>query len=171
MNYNCQRPLVEEGRGSGRENLTDGKSLRRKDRRRCLIKPDQRRSRQLGIRPFLVGLGGGSGGAGVDLLDVLLRGQERGSDDSAVEQLGALCLGQHQPDDGQCLEGVVPGNVVQHNVDKGLEEREQAEDDPVGEPLDVILGRGALESLEREVGGDEEANQVGEESSGTVEDD
>lgn len=120
-----------------------------------------------GKRSGLVSLGGSSRGAGICLLDVLLGGQESRADNSAVQELGALSLGQHQPYDGQRLEGVVPGDIVQHDIDERLEEREHAKDDPVSEPLNVILGRRALQRLEREVGRDKEANQVGEESSST----
>lgn len=116
----------------------------------------------------LMGLGGSSRGAGVGLVDALLGGKESGSDDLAVDHLGTLGLGKHQPHNGEGLDGVVPRNVVEDDAGEGLEEGEHAENDPVGEPLDVILGLRALESLEREVGRDEEADQVGEETSGTV---
>lgn len=114
-----------------------------------------------------MGLGRGGGGAGVSLVDGLLGGEKSGADDLAVHHLGALGLGQHEPHNGERLDSVVPGNVVEDDAREGLEEGEHAEDDPVGEPLDVILGLGALERLEREVGGDEEADEVGQEASGT----
>lgn len=115
-----------------------------------------------------MGLGGSSRGAGVGLVDGLLGGEESRADDLAVDHLGTLGLGEHEPDDGKGLDGVVPGNVVEDDAGEGLEEGEHAENDPVGEPLDVILGLGALESLEREVGGDEETDEVGQEASGAV---
>lgn len=115
-----------------------------------------------------MGLGGSSRSTCVGLVHGLLGGEESGSDDLAVDHLGALGLGKHEPDDGERLDGVVPGDVVKHDVDEGLEEGKHAEHDPVGEPLDVVLGLGALERLEREVGGNEEAQQVGQEASGTV---
>lgn len=116
----------------------------------------------------LVGLGGSSRGAGVGLVNGLLGGEESGADDLAVDHLGTLGLGEHEPDNGKGLYGVVPGNVVEDDAGEGLEESEHAENNPVGEPLDVILRLGALKSLEGEVGGDEEADEVGQEASGTV---
>ncbi|KAI3493156.1 hypothetical protein L1887_42173 [Cichorium endivia] len=100
---------------------------------------------------------------------LFLRNEARSvADDLAVDHLGALGLGQHEPHNGERLDGVVPGDVVEDDAGEGLEEGEHAEDDPVGEPLDVVLGLGALERLEREVGGDEKAEEVGEEAGGTV---
>lgn len=115
-----------------------------------------------------MGLGGSSRGAGVGLVDGLLGGEESRADDLAVDHLGTLGLREHEPDDSESLDGVVPGNVVEDDAGEGLEESEHAEDDPVGEPLDVILRLGALERLEREVGGDEEAEEVGQEAGGAV---
>lgn len=116
----------------------------------------------------LVGLGRSSRRASVGLVNGPLGLEESGSDDLAVDELGTLSLGKHKPNDGEGLDGVVPGNVVEDDAGEGLKESEHAENDPVGEPLDVILGLRALERLEREVGGDEEADQVGQETSGTV---
>lgn len=130
------------------------------------------RSRRLTLaKKRLVGLGRSGRGAGVSLVNLLLGGQESGADDLAVDQLGTLSLRKHEPNDGKGLDGVVPGNVVEDDVGEGLEESEHAENDPVGEPLNVILGLGALESLEREVGGDEETDEVGQEAGGDVEED
>lgn len=92
-------------------------------------------------------LGGSSGSAGVGLVNGLLGGKECGADDLAVDHLGTLGLREHEPDNGKGLDGVVPGNVVEDDAGEGLEEGEHAENNPVGEPLDVILGLGALESL------------------------
>jgi hypothetical protein len=44
---------------------------------------------------------------------------------------------------------------------KGLHEGHEAEDGPVGEPLDVVLGLRGLDRLEGEVGGEGPANEVG----------
>ena len=118
-----------------------------------------------------MGLGRGGRGARVDLVDFLLGGKESGADDPGVDGLGTLGLRKHQPDNGERLDGVVPRNVVEDDAGEGLKEGEHAEDDPVGEPLDVILGLRGLECLEREVGGNEEADEVGQEASGNVEED
>ena len=61
--------------------------------------------------------------------------------------------GELQPEDENGLEGEIPGEVVEDNAEReALEEVEETKDDPVGEPLDVVMGRGRLDSLEREVG-------------------
>lgn len=48
-----------------------------------------------------------------------------------------------EPDDEETLEGKVPREIVQHNAErKALREREEAEHNPVREPLDVITMTG-----------------------------
>ena len=70
-------------------------------------------------------------------------------------------LGELEPEDEDALEGKVPGEVVEDEAEgEALEEGEGAEDGPVGEPLDVILVSGALESLDGEVGGDGPADEI-----------
>jgi hypothetical protein len=45
-----------------------------------------------------------------------------------------LGLGEHEPDNGERLEGVVHWEEVENDIDEGLDEVEEAKDDPVGEP-------------------------------------
>lgn len=67
-----------------------------------------------------------------------------------------------EPDDEDGLEGEVPWEIVQdHPKHEALSEIEEAKDDPICEPLDIILVPGALESFEREECGKSPANEVG----------
>ena len=67
-----------------------------------------------------------------------------------------------EPDDEDGLEGEVPREVVQnHPEHEALSEIKQAKDDPICEPLDIILVSGALEGFEREECGKSPANEVG----------
>jgi hypothetical protein len=67
-----------------------------------------------------------------------------------------------QPEHKDGLEGEVSGNVVQDDATgKALEEVEESEDGPVSEPLDVILRGRGLDGLEREIGGGNQADEVG----------
>lgn len=65
----------------------------------------------------------------------------------------------------------VEGEPREDDVGEGLEEGEGAKDTPVGEPLNVVLGRGGLESSEGEVGGEHNTDKVGKEASSNVEED
>ena len=68
-----------------------------------------------------------------------------------------------EPEDEDGLEGEVPGEVVQHDAERErLREVEEAEDDPVGEPLDVVGVTGRLDGLDGEVGGEDPAEEVGD---------
>ena len=59
-----------------------------------------------------------------------------------------------EPEDEDALEGEVPGDVVEDDTEADrLNEGEEAEDDPVREPLDVVLVAGGLKGLDREEGG------------------
>lgn len=74
-----------------------------------------------------------------------------GAEELDVDDLGTLGLGEHEPGGDQRLDGVVPGEVVDEESDgEGLEEREEAEDSPVGQPLNVILRALGLKSAEGE---------------------
>lgn len=67
-----------------------------------------------------------------------------------------------EPDDEDCLEGKVPGDVVEHET-KGetLGEVEETKDDPISEPLDVIVGGWGFDCLEGEIGGEGPSYKVG----------
>lgn len=50
-----------------------------------------------------------------------------------------------EPEDEDTLEGKVPGDVIEDNTEADrLNEGEEAEDNPVREPLDVVLVSGGL---------------------------
>lgn len=71
---------------------------------------------------------------------------------------------QLQPQDKDGLEREIPGEVVEDDAEgKALEEVEEAKNDPVGKPLDVVLGAGRLDGLEREVRGETPADEIGDE--------
>jgi hypothetical protein len=68
-----------------------------------------------------------------------------------------------QPDDKDCLENIVPGDIVEDKAEsKALEEVEEAKDDPVGQPLNVVMRRRGLEGFEGEVGRETPADKVGD---------
>jgi len=54
-----------------------------------------------------------------------------------------------EPKNEEGLEGEVPGEVVKDDTEcKAFKEIEEAEDDPIGEPLYVVLRASRLECLE-----------------------
>lgn len=66
-----------------------------------------------------------------------------------------------EPEDEQALEGEIPGEVVEHNTEgEALEEVEEPEDNPVRQPLDVVLVTGRLECLDGEVRGEGPTDEV-----------
>jgi len=75
-----------------------------------------------------------------------------------------------EPKDEKRLESVIPWNVVQYNTArKTFQKVEEAEHNPVCEPLDVILRRGRLKGLERQIGWESPAEQVGDGGSEGIE--
>jgi len=79
-------------------------------------------------------------------------------------EVGHLCAAEGwelEPDDEEGLEGKVPGDIVEDDTEgEGFEEVEEAKDYPVGEPLDVIVGRWRFDGLEGEVGGQTPTHEV-----------
>jgi hypothetical protein len=70
--------------------------------------------------------------------------------------------GELEPENENGLEGIVEGEVVEDHADgKGLDEIEEAKDDPVRQPLDVITLFRGLEGAEAKVGGKSPADEVG----------
>ena len=66
-----------------------------------------------------------------------------------------------QPQDEDGLEGEIPREVIQHDSEsEAFEEVEETKDDPVSQPLDVILSAGAFESLEGQVRGEGPADKI-----------
>ncbi len=67
-----------------------------------------------------------------------------------------------EPENENGLEGVVEGEVVEKDAEgKRLDEIEEAKDDPVRQPLDVVILARGLEGTEAEVGGKSPADEVG----------
>ena len=90
--------------------------------------------------------------------------EEGWAQNAVVHDLGTLRLGEHKPHDRECLERVVEGEPVQHEAHKRLDKVEETEHNPVREPLDVVLRLGRLKRIQREVHGNEETNEVGQET-------
>ena len=67
-----------------------------------------------------------------------MRLQKRG-DDPLVDERGALRLRRDEPEEQHGLELEVQGDPADEE-ERGLDEREEGVDDPVGEPLVVVLG-------------------------------
>lgn len=66
-----------------------------------------------------------------------------------------------EPEDEERLEGEIPWEVVENDAEgEGLGEVEEPKDDPVSQPLDVILWSGRLERLERQKGGETPTKEV-----------
>ena len=66
-----------------------------------------------------------------------------------------------EPEDEDGLEGEIPGEVVEDDAEsEAFREVEEAEDDPVREPLDVIGVARALERLDGEIGGKSPAHEI-----------
>ena len=68
---------------------------------------------------------------------------------------------QLKPENEERLEGKVPRQIVQHDTERdAFQKVEEAKDDPVREPLGVVLMTGRLESPEREVSGDSPSDEI-----------
>jgi len=72
------------------------------------------------------------------------------------------CSGELEPENENGLEGIVEGEVVEDHADgKRLDEVEKAKDDPIGQPLDVVILTRGLKGAEAEVSGKSPADEVG----------
>jgi len=70
-----------------------------------------------------------------------------------VDGLGATEGRELEPHDQDRLEGKVPGDIIEEDAKgEAFQKVEEAEDHPVGEPLDVVMGRRRLDSLEGQIG-------------------
>ena len=105
--------------------------------------------------------GGASGGVTGSLL--LVKGEERLSNDVVVENLGASELRAHEPRDEESLANKVEGEVVEDRPESGgFNKVEETEDDPVSQPLLIVVLSRALQSLHAQVSGDGPSDQVGQ---------
>lgn len=78
-------------------------------------------------------------------------------------------LGQLEPEHEDGLEREIPREVVKDDTQgEALQKVEKAEDDPVREPLHVILDTWALDCLEGEISRQAPADEVGDWCSGCV---
>ena len=69
--------------------------------------------------------------------------------------------GELEPEDEEGLEGEVPWKVIEDDTEsERLDKVEEAKDDPVSQPLNIILRSGCLESLEGQVGGESPTEEV-----------
>ncbi len=75
-----------------------------------------------------------------------------------------------EPKNGDRLDCEVPRDVIQNNAEsKRFQEIEKSKDDPICEPLDVIMSARTFNSPEGQVGGDTPTHKVGYRSSKGVE--
>ena len=85
------------------------------------------------------------------------------SEDFLVDQGGTVGLGQPEPDEEGELQQEIEGDVLDEDGGQGLEDDEEGEDDPVGQPLGVVGLLGGVDRLERGVGRVPEARDVDDE--------
>jgi len=80
-----------------------------------------------------------------------------------VECLCTAELRKLKPQDECSLEREVEWEVIKDNSEgKCFQEIEESEDDPVGEPLDIVLYTGAFDCLEGQIGRKSPSNEVGD---------
>lgn len=66
-----------------------------------------------------------------------------------------------EPEDEEGLEGEVPGEIVEENAEgERLDKGESTKDDPISQPLDVIIMSLGFEGLEGQVGGEGPTKEV-----------
>lgn len=95
---------------------------------------------------------------------------EHGSHEGTEDELGTTEGGEREPEEEDKLESEVEGEPVD-NANKALDNGEEREDNPVGEPLSVIGGVRGEESVEGVVARDDEPGNVGQQLTAQVEDD
>jgi hypothetical protein len=77
-----------------------------------------------------------------------------------------------EPDDKDGLEGEVEGKIVQDKSQgEALEEGEETKDDPICQPLHVVLMRRGLKRLEGQIGRETPSDEVGDRSGERVDED
>ena len=75
-----------------------------------------------------------------------------------------------EPEDEQRLVCEVPGPIGEHDVERErLDDVEEAEDGPVGDPLGIVMRRGRLDGFQGEVGRGGPADEVGDRCAGGLE--
>lgn len=75
-----------------------------------------------------------------------------------------------KPKDGNRLDREVPRDVIKNNAEsKGFQEIEKTKNDPICEPLDVVVSAGTFNSLEGKVSGNTPSYKVGHRSGKGIE--
>jgi len=93
----------------------------------------------------------------------VVQAEEGLSDNVVVKDLGTSERGAHEPEDEGGLGNKVEGEVVKNRPKGGgLDKVEETENDPVSQPLLVIILGGRLQSLDAQVSGDSPSDQVGQ---------
>jgi len=90
-----------------------------------------------------------------EVVNFLLVRQQEGMEQLLVDDAGAQTSfpdGKDEEDEGQSLGFVVERHPEEEDVGDGLDDGEQAEDDPIHQPFDVVDGLLRLEGLEGAVG-------------------
>ena len=73
----------------------------------------------------------------------------------------SMMFAPDEPEVADALEGKVPGDAVEDNVEGDRPDKvEEAEEDPVGEPLDVVLVSRGLKGLDGEEGGKGPSDEI-----------
>lgn len=113
-----------------------------------------------------VSLGAEARGSRASLLEVSAegRGQERSEDELSTPE-GR----EREPEEEDKLEDVVEGEPVD-DLDEALNHSEKREDDPVSQPLSIILLVVSEEGTKRVVARDDETSEVGQKLASEVED-
>jgi len=107
-------------------------------------------------------VGGGSLGRGIRPTGLLRGVCHDGLEDVEVESAGTPGGRELEPENKEGLECIEPWEVVKDcSQGKALEEGEEAEYDPIGKPLNIILMLRRLDSLDGKIGRECPANEVG----------
>jgi len=96
--------------------------------------------------------------------------RESRSEERAEDEVGTLEGGEGEPQKENKLEEIVEREPV-YNADKALNNSEEREDNPVGQPLGIIVLVMGKQGVERIVSRDDETGNVGEELAAEVKQD
>jgi len=115
---------------------------------------------------FIEQISGLAGGLVDNAVQLGLVLEEEGTDNLGIDDIGSVELdGSHAPDHEDALGQPVEWHPPGQNVCEELKDREESEDDPVGEPLGVIGLAAGLQGLDRTVGRVHKPNSVCEQLS------
>lgn len=98
----------------------------------------------------MAGIFGGSAGSRCDGTGLRRDICEHRLEDIEIGYLGSTESGELEPDNEDCLEDEIPGNVVEDKTEcKAFDEVEEAKDNPICKPLNIVMGRRGFDGLER----------------------